>query len=124
MVSTSVVRGGIALAEVVGLDLGGITTQPLPVDLVKIVGLEDEARNHTLADRGLDCHIDLAEEDVLVGANRRGISLLVDGEDGTILGIIDRGAIERLEDITLALREVNFDGTAESRIIRARWSEG
>lgn len=39
VVGTTVIGGSITLAEVVGLDLSLVTTKPLPVDLVKIVGL-------------------------------------------------------------------------------------
>jgi hypothetical protein len=37
--STAVVGAVITLAEVVGLNLGSVAAQPLPVDLVEVVGL-------------------------------------------------------------------------------------
>ena len=116
VVGTSVVGSCVALAEVVGLNLRSITTQPLPVNLVQIVRLEDEARDNTLAERGLDGHIDLAEEDVLVGTNRGSITFLVDGENSTLVGVIDLSAIKLVEVLVLALGEVNVDGAAESLI--------
>ncbi len=119
MVRASVVGSRVALAEVVGLDLGGVTAKPLPVDLVKVVGLEDEAGDNTLAEGGLNRNVDLAEEDILVGTDRGSIGLLVDGEDSTVVGVVDRGAIKLVEDIILALGEVDVDGTSESNIVGA-----
>jgi hypothetical protein len=64
VVHAAIVCGGVALAEVVGLDLGGVAAEPLPIDLVEIVGLEDEGGDDALAVRGLQDNLDTTEEDV------------------------------------------------------------
>lgn len=64
MVHATVVCGGVALAEVVSLDLGDVAAEPLPIDLVEIVGLEDEGGDDALAVRGLQDNLDTTEEDV------------------------------------------------------------
>lgn len=120
VVGTTVVGGGVSLAEVVGLDLGGVTTKPLPVNLVEVVGLQDEAGDNTLTSAGLQGNIDLAKEDPLVGLNRGGLGLLVDGEDGTLSVVVgEGGTVELLEEIVGALGEVNRGGGAESRVVGA-----
>jgi hypothetical protein len=120
VVGTTVIGGGISLAEVVGLDLGGITTEPLPVNLVKIVGLEDEAGNNTLTSAGLQGDVNLAEEDPLVGLDGGSLGLLADAEDSTLSVIVgDGGTLELLEKVVGALGEVNRNGSTQSRVIGA-----
>jgi hypothetical protein len=118
--STTVVSKGVALAEVVGLSLGVVTTNPFPVELelsqlvhgwsiaklsveslntylVKIIGLENSRGNDTLTSSGLDNDIDTAEEDVLAGADSRGLSSAADGEDSAVAVVAEGGTRERIE---------------------------
>lgn len=87
VVGTTVVGAGVTLAEVVGLDLGVVTTDPLPINLVEIIGLKDGAGHDTLALGGLDDDIDTTEEEVVVGADGGGVALLLNNEVGT-LGVV------------------------------------
>ena len=41
-VGATVVDCGVAFSVVVGLDLGVVRAEPFPVDLVEVVGLQDE----------------------------------------------------------------------------------
>ena len=118
VVGTTVVDVGAALAEVVGLHVGGITTEPLPVDLVEVVGLEGDAGHDTDAEGGLDHDIDLAEEDVVVGGDGRRIGDGVDGEDGTeVLVIVQGGSVSDGEEVAGTLTEVNgLDAGTDSRV--------
>lgn len=55
-----------------------------PVDLIQVIGLQNNAADDTGSRGNLHRDIDLAEEDVEIGLNGRGITLLVDGELGAI----------------------------------------
>lgn len=118
VVGTSVVGGSITLTEVVGLHLCLVTTKPLPVDLVQVVGLQDEARNNAGARGGLELYIDSAEEDVLGAGNGGGLRLLVDGEDSAV-GVVGKlSTIGNLEQITFSLGEIYSDAGSKSIVSR------
>lgn len=115
--TAAVVGAVVTLAEVVGLDLGVVAANPLPVDLVEVVGLEDDGGDDTLAGGGLDLAVKLTEEDVVVGGLGGGLLLVGDGEDGTLGAVVgDLGALEGVEVlVTVALREVDVDALGQSR---------
>lgn len=117
--AAAVVGGGIALGEVVGLGLGVVGTNPLPVDLVEVVGLEDDASDDALLGSSLHGDVDAAEEDVLVGHDGGGIGALGDGEGGAVAAVADAGAVEVVEGIAGALGEVAGDDAAKGRVSRA-----
>jgi hypothetical protein len=121
-VATTVVHLSAALAEVVGLDLGGITAEPLPVDLVEVVGLESHRGDDTDTSRGLENDIDLAEEDVLAGGDGGGLAFGGDGEESTVVGVVgELGAVGDVEEVGRTLAEVDrLDLSAESGVGRAR----
>lgn len=120
VVGSTVVGGSITLAEVVGLDLGCVTTEPLPVNLVEIVGLQNEAGNNTLTGASTNSNVDLAEEDPLGALDGGSIRLLVDGENSTVGTVeVDGSTGKLLEKIVLALGKVNIACGAESWIIGA-----
>ena len=73
MVDGSVVGGGVALSEEVGLDGCISSSQPLPINLVEIIGFEDEGADDTDTGRGLHDHVDLSEHDVLGAADSRSV---------------------------------------------------
>lgn len=118
--STTVEGSSVALAEVVGLSLGVVASNPLPVDLevvtvslhwlvlvkggifndsylVKIIGLENGRGDDTDTGGGLDNDIDAAEEDVLASANSGGLSLGADGESSAVAVVAESGAGKRIE---------------------------
>lgn len=47
VVNGSVKGGGVTLSEVVGFNLSSISSKPFPVNLIKIVTLEDETADNT-----------------------------------------------------------------------------
>lgn len=106
---TTVVGGGVALAEVVGLDLLVVTTNPLQINLVEIVRLEDSAGNNTSTLGSLNGNINTAEHDVLVGLDGGGVGGLLDREDGTLSVGLDVGTLKSLELLAEALGEVAVD---------------
>jgi hypothetical protein len=107
--STTVEDGVVALVEVVGLDLGVITANPLEVDLVKVVRLEDQAGDDTATGGSLELDIDTAEEDVLVGGDGRGVGGLLDAEDGATLIVLELGAVQLEEGVARSLGQVAAD---------------
>ena len=108
--TATIVGVGATLAKEVGLDLGGVAAESLPVDLIEVVRLEHEAGHDTDATSSAHGHIDLAEEDVLLGADGGRLLLVGDGENGAeVLVILQGGAIGRLEEAVGALAEVDVD---------------
>lgn len=87
LVGAAVVRGGVALAKVVGLDLVNVAAEPLPINLVQVVRLQDHAADDAGSGGGLDHGGDGAEEDVELGLHRRGVTRLGNGERETIVVI-------------------------------------
>jgi hypothetical protein len=83
--SRAVVVSSIALSKEIGLDRGVLASNPLPINLVKIVRLEDDATNDATSGGGPDNSRDSAKEDVLGGADGRGIISLTDHEVGSIV---------------------------------------
>lgn len=125
LVDGAVVGGGVALAEEVALHGVVGTTEPLPVDLVKVVRLEDEAAHDGGAGGGTCFHRDIAEHDVLGGADRRGIGGLADRELGTVQRVVrQRGAFSEREEIVGALGEVDGQGRAKGRVRWASYTRG
>ncbi len=134
---TTVVAAGITLAEVVGLNLGVVAANPLPVDLniglaaflpifsagipylIEIIRLENSAGDDTLAGGGLNLDFDLAEEDVLAGVDGRGVAVLGDAEDGTLAVVLQAGAIGQREGVASTLGEVTARRASEGRVGRA-----
>ena len=107
--AAAVVRSVAALAKVVGLDLGVVAANPLPVDLVEIVRLEHDAGHDTGTGGRLHRDIDLAEEDVLIALGGRRVGGRLDAVDGAVAVVLDLGAIEVLDEVGGALGEVVVD---------------
>lgn len=123
--ATTVVSLGAALAEVVGLNLLVVAADPLPIDLVKVIGLKDEAGDDTLAEGGPHGNVDLAEEDEAGAANGGSVGLLLDAVNGAeLVVVVDGGADHVLEEGVLALGEVDFDNLlADGLVIGAGWKQ-
>ena len=83
VIDGTVIGGGVALAEEVGLDGGISGAQPFPVDLVEIVGLQDEGADDTGSGRGLEPDIDSAEHDIFRGGDGRCVGGGLDLELGS-----------------------------------------
>lgn len=103
----AVVGGCVALSKVVCLNLGCGAAQPLPVDLIEVVRLEN-GRGY---DAGAWCSLhhngDDPEEDVEVGLDRRGITRLGNGVDGTIGVVVGESSVGDVPVIARSLGEVN-----------------
>lgn len=91
-----------------------------PVDLIKGVGLEDNAGDDTGTRSGNQIDLELAEEDVAGAADGRGLLLVGDAEDGTLLLVVgERGALGEVEEAALALGEINGEVSTDGRVGRA-----
>ncbi|KAG9533746.1 hypothetical protein KCU93_g404, partial [Aureobasidium melanogenum] len=64
VVDRSVVRGCVALAEIVCLDACVVSTQPFPINFIKVIGFENNRGDDTDAGSGFHHNADLTEEDV------------------------------------------------------------
>lgn len=115
-IATTVVRGRVTLAEVVGLDLGGVTAEPLPINLVQVIRLEHKASDDASAGRGLNPHVHLAEEDVLCAGNSRCLALLLDREDGALVAVSQCGPFCQSEEVVFSLGEVDGRRATNGRI--------
>ena len=81
---TTIVRVGVSFPEVVGLSFTGLRTDPLPVDLVEVVGLENDRGNDSTAGGRLHGDIQMSPHDVEIADNCWCVKLLLDTEDGTV----------------------------------------
>lgn len=121
-VESTAVEGvvGVAAAKVVGLGLVVVVANPLPVNLIEVLRLEDEGGDDTGARSGLNLDVDVAEEDVLVGLEGRGLLDGLDGEDGALFGVVlDVGAGDRLDGVASRSKGARDGALAESRVGRA-----
>lgn len=92
------VRSRVSFAEVIALYLRVVSAQPLPVNLVQVIRLQNSAADDAGPWRRLDSKIHTAEHDVPARLNQRSITLLGDSEGCTIGIIICDGSV-RLESI-------------------------
>jgi hypothetical protein len=112
-VGSTVVGGGVALPEEVGLDLASFASYPLPIDLVEVVRLEDETADDARTGGGLGDHGDLSEEDVLGGTHGGSIGGRLDGEVGAIGTVVRHGgASGERPEVVGAFGEVGGNGPA------------
>lgn len=123
MVDGAVVGGGIALAEEVRLDGTVSGAQPFPVNLIEVVGFEDEGADDAGSGRGLQEDVDLAEHDVFVAADGGGLGRSLDVEVGSAGAVGEGCAGFQLPVGGCALGEVGEDGVAFaiSLVGRASW---
>jgi len=81
------VAARVSFAEIVRLHFGGFGSEPFPVNFVQIIGLQDGTADNARSWSCLDGEFDLAEHDVPAGLDQRPVTLLGNGESGTI-GVI------------------------------------
>jgi hypothetical protein len=74
VVNRSIVGSGISLSKEVALDLGIVGSKPLPINLIEVVGFEDETADNTGTGTGLGSDRDLSKHDVLVAAYGRSLA--------------------------------------------------
>ena len=117
MESTSVVCRRLAFAEVIGLDLRRVCTKPLPVNLVKVVRLHDEAADNACAWSCLECYRDLAKHYIPLRGKLRSVAGLPHGE-GYAIGIVGRVSIGA-ETVGSSFREIDVDRFPEGGVWRA-----
>jgi hypothetical protein len=122
--AAAVVGGGVTLAEVVGLDLVVLATEPLPVDLVEVSGLEDDAGDDADTGGGLQLDVETAEEDALVAGDGGGVGLGLDAEDGALVVVVEGGAGQLLDDVAGTGAEVALASlVTESLLSGAGWKK-
>lgn len=80
----SIVAGSVTLAKVVGLCLRGVTAKELPINLVQIVRLHDNARDNASARSSNYLDLAVTKEEVARSLDSWSISLLVDDKVGAI----------------------------------------
>lgn len=92
---------------------------PYPVNFIENVGFHDNAAHHTSSGGNLHLDLDTAEEEVVLGVDGRGITLLVDGEGRTLVveSHIASGGLPTFES-ALTLGEVGFESGRFHAIIR------
>ncbi len=89
-VGSTVVAASVALAEVVGFDLSGVTAESFPVDFVQVVGLEHDRADNTSTEAACNVRLGSTEKEVgSRGLNSGSIALLGDGGAGTIAVVAD-----------------------------------
>lgn len=80
MEGAAVVCGCQALAKVIALYLSIITSQPFPIDLVKVIGEKDSGADNALTWCSLDDEINMAEHDVPLRCYCWGVAALCNCE--------------------------------------------
>jgi len=119
VVEGSVIGGSVSLSKVVGFNLSGVSSQPFPIDLVKIIRFHDETADNALAGGCLHANSDLSEEDVTVTRYGWRLSFLSHGEVGAVCAIVgERGSCGKRKEVAFAFGEVNGDSFAESCVGR------
>ena len=98
VVDSSIEGSRIAFAEVIGLRSLGETSHKLPVNLVKILGLEHNRGDNTLSRRSFHDDGDGAKEDIELRLDGRGFQTLIDGELCTICTVV-KDAIGDVEGV-------------------------
>lgn len=115
-VATTVVAGNAALAEVVGLHLGVVAADPLPVNLVEVVRLEHDAGHDAGTGGDTDLDVELAEEDVGTALSRGGVTLLLDRVERALVLVVGRvRSGEIVDEVALARAEVMVDTLGTER---------
>lgn len=119
-VESTAVKGALSIAaKIVGLGLIGLESNPLPVNLVEVGRLENKRSDNTGAGSRLDLDVDVAEEDVLVGLESRGLLNGLDGEDGAVGVVLDVGAGNGLDGVASAGEAARDLALSEGRVSRA-----
>ena len=82
--SAPVVLAGFSFPKVVALGLGIVSTQPLPINLVQIIGLQYSRADYALAWGSLDSVVQMAKHYVELGGDEWRVPMLCHGELCTI----------------------------------------
>lgn len=123
MNTATVVGRSVALGKVVGLNLLGLATEPLPVDLVEAVGLEDNAGNDTSTRGSNQLNLELSEEDVAETADGRGLLLIGDAEDSALGLVVGKSCTgSKAKERVLALGEVDGVVPTDGKISRTGYT--
>nr|POE93284.1 hypothetical protein CFP56_19296 [Quercus suber] len=114
----------VAVPVPVGLDEGGVATHDLEVDLVEVVGQQDDGADDAGAGGGAHQDLDAAPEDVEAGLERDRVALLRDGEVRAIVVELDQVVAgehvpERRVEGGLGRVEAGRVGGAEGSVIGA-----
>jgi hypothetical protein len=102
-----VVLGEVALGEDVGLDLIGLRTDKLPINLITVQRHQNNGANNTGAGSGLRLNLNTTEEDILVREDRGPLLRFVKGEESSLTGkVVDVSATGRGEAVAKLLGQV------------------
>lgn len=120
MVNSTIIGGRVSLSEEVALNRGVGGSEPLPINLVEIIGLENERADGTGSRAGLHSDGDLSEEDVFSTLDGRRVGLRRDGKLSTVCSrVCHTGAILKYPIIALSLGEVGGNCLSQSIVARA-----
>lgn len=115
--STAIVACGVALSKEIALNLVGLGSDPLQINLIEVGRFENEGRNNTGSWRSLHDHRDLSEHDVLVHRDGRSFGRL-DCEEGTITSVCHGCAICGCKVAAFSLGEVGCEISSKTRFAR------
>lgn len=87
--ASTVVGLRVSFTEIVGLGLVGLGANPFPINLIQIVGLQDNGGHNTSSRSRNEIDLQLAEHDEEVAGDCGSISLLLDPEGGRLLAVYD-----------------------------------
>lgn len=107
--------GGVAFAEVIGLDVGLVASNHFPIDLVEIIGFQDDTADNTLAGSNFHVDLDLAPEDVEFGLHGGRLTLLGHGEFGAHVIVVDDSS-GGVPATTVCLGKVEHMGLSKSLV--------
>lgn len=120
MVNRTVIGGRVALSEEVALHGRVSGSEPLPINLIEIIGLENERANGTGSRASLHGDGDLSEEDVFSTLDGRCIGPLRDRKLSTIRSRVCQAcAILQHPIIALSLGEVGRNCRSQRSVARA-----
>ena len=85
----AIITRGVALAEIIALNVCIVCADEFPIYFVEIVALEHDAGAYALARGGAHEDFDFAAEDMEAGGDGGGVEGLGDGEGGAGGGVVD-----------------------------------
>jgi len=111
---------GLAFAKIVAEHKIGFATLELPINLIQVIAQEHNRADDTSTGRGPHVDFCSAPEEIELGSDGGAVSLLLNRESGTQLGIVDHGVYDRVPSAGFwCLVEIEVDIHAQRGI---RWA--